>query len=121
MTPTEEAALEIVSKTACLIEEVANTTKDDALLIYAERGTRCISSDSTTAAEMLNVIWPIAHVVNVRLGVLQKGGLLTAQQYLKTIEFCGRLNRYIREALYLTKPDEYAFLAPETDPKRSTP
>jgi hypothetical protein len=112
MTRTEEAALEIVSKTACLIEEAANATKDDALLIYAERGTRCISSDSMTAPEMLNVMWPIAHVVNVRLSALRKGGLLTAQQHLKTVQFCDRFDRYIREALFLLQPEKYSFLAP---------
>jgi hypothetical protein len=57
-------------------------------------------------------MWPIAHVVNVRLSVLQKDGLLTAQQHLKTIQLCDRFDRYIREALFLLQPEKYSFLAP---------
>lgn len=110
MTPTEEAALEIVTKMLCLFEEAANVTRDRTLRDCAERGTRFIS-EKTAAAEMLEKMWGTAHVVNVRLGIMLNAKMLTPQQAMKTVQFCAQFDHYIREALFLLHPETYGFLA----------
>jgi hypothetical protein len=107
MATSTDTILDLIGRTLGVFDASAEELDDVALRTYAARGMK--SATYSDPIRTLDSVRVTAHIARTRLDGMIHSGELSRELYQRAIYYRDQLDVCIRAALYLLRPDQYAF------------